>query len=185
MHLELTTIGITDYARNLFRDNAEFVAEKLLMGSRYNANGCLEWIGGTSRGYGAMTLNRHIPVPEIFTSRFQRTHRMAYIFWIGEIPTGLIVMHSCDNRRCILPIHLSVGTCKDNSQDASKKGRMIGPRGEASHTSVLTAEQVIRLRSLYKPKTRGFGSRTLARQFGVSRQSVADVLKGVTWKHLL
>jgi hypothetical protein len=62
-------------------------------------------------------------------------HRAAYIEASGEIPEGLHVMHSCDNRRCINPEHLSVGTRSDNMKDCASKGRIYSPMAK------LTAEQ--------------------------------------------
>ena len=53
----------------------------------------------------------------------------------AEIPEGLHVMHSCDNRRCINPDHLSVGTRSDNMRDCAAKGRVHSPM------RVLTDEQ--------------------------------------------
>lgn len=54
-------------------------------------------------------------------------HRAAYIQAHGAIPEGMHVMHSCDNRRCINPEHLSVGTRSDNMQDCANKGRVVSP----------------------------------------------------------
>lgn len=50
-------------------------------------------------------------------------HRAAYIESNGEIPEGCVVMHSCDNRRCVNPEHLSVGSQSDNLRDMVDKGR--------------------------------------------------------------
>lgn len=52
-------------------------------------------------------------------------HRFVYSYYKGPIPEGLIVMHSCDNKRCIEEGHLIAGTHKQNSKDMSKKGRWV------------------------------------------------------------
>ena len=52
-------------------------------------------------------------------------HRASYeLFYGKKIPEGMIVMHECDNRQCIRPDHLSLGTLSDNSKDAARKGRL-------------------------------------------------------------
>lgn len=76
---------------------------------------CWVWTASVNKKYGY----GNFCGPEV------RAHRMAYVLSKGEIPEGLIVMHSCDNRRCCNPSHLSVGTPKDNTQDMVRKGRHI------------------------------------------------------------
>ncbi len=51
-----------------------------------------------------------------------RAHIAAYQIWNGGVPKGLMVCHSCDNKRCVNPEHLWLGTNRDNQLDASRKG---------------------------------------------------------------
>lgn len=75
---------------------------------------CWEWIAGRNNtGYGSFTLNR--------TST--SSHRVAWLLTQTEIPEGMVVMHSCDNRLCCNPAHLSLGTQKQNMHDKLAKGR--------------------------------------------------------------
>ena len=89
-----------------------------------NINGCMEWQGALRRGYGAFHFqikgkNKIIPA-----------HRFSYKLFIGNIPNNKIICHKCDNRRCVSPEHLFLGTHKKNSQDMVNKGRNFDQRGE-------------------------------------------------------
>jgi len=73
---------------------------------------CWEWTGKLlSNGYGYFAKGL--------------AHRYAWSLINGEIPKGMYVMHSCDNRKCINPEHLSIGTPKENTQDMVRKKRYV------------------------------------------------------------
>lgn len=92
----------------------------------------------------------------------------------------LVAMHSCDNRACCNPAHISAGTQRDNILDAGVKGRAvhIGPRGELSRTAILTAEDVLEIRGSPEPNS------TLARRFGVKSCTIWQVRSRKSWKHI-
>lgn len=124
-------------------------------------------------------------------------HRYIYAKYVGRIPKGYCVMHTCDNRQCINPEHLQVGTIADNNYDMWQKGRGVSPpkgkypesfkgreqirHGEDNNMSILTAAQVMWIRA--QPHERTHTS--IAKELGVDRTTIALIRKGKTWKHLL
>lgn len=84
--------------------------------ARKGADDCWEWKGPkNSGGYGiAYCQGIHLAA-----------HRVAYMLAKGDIPEGLIILHSCDNPPCCNPAHLRLGTFLDNSEDAINKGRWL------------------------------------------------------------
>ena len=77
---------------------------------------CWLWKAGLrgKTGYGAFKLN----------GKVVDAHRVSYQINIGEIPDGMYVCHSCDNRLCVNPNHLFLGSAKANWKDGFDKGRI-------------------------------------------------------------
>lgn len=126
-------------------------------------SGCWEFKGNLDPdGYG-VAYAEHSP---------QRAHRLAYEEWVGPIPRGHLVRHTCDNRPCINPDHLLTGLPKDNSQDAVDRKRMANGERHAMHK--LTDTQVSAIRSDYA--TGSITQRALARKYGCSQAQVSNIL---------
>lgn len=82
---------------------------------------CVEWTGAKQRnGYGVRNVARD------GRRRVLRAHRLAWEEAYGPIPTGMCVLHRCDNRACVRPSHLFIGDYKSNHDDMVSKGRDRG-----------------------------------------------------------
>ncbi len=133
--------------------------------------GCWEWTAALDeRGYGQM----HMPAP----NRMVRAHRIAWLVHRGEIPAGLHVLHRCDNRRCINPEHLYLGTHQQNMRDRQERGRTDRHIGSANGRARLTEEQVARI------KRDDRWPRFIAKDYGVTVHSIKNIKYGVTWRHV-
>lgn len=114
--------------------------------------------------------------------RTLKAHRVAYEIQHGPIPRGLFVCHRCNNPICCNPHHLYAGTPAENAADTIAAGRVyhIPPlRGEASPHAKLTAAEVLEILASTD------GHQRLARIYGVSRQAIFRIRKGLTWKNAL
>ena len=141
-------------------------------------DGCWIWKGTkTRRGYGMVH----------FEGYQQYTHRVAYQLTYGEIPIGMDICHRCDVPSCINPKHLFCGTRSANMRDAFRKGRTAGlltsesTSGEHNPKAKLSAADVLAIRS--KRRT-GVTNVSLARSYGVTKETISMIVRGVTWKHL-
>lgn len=131
---------------------------------------CWEWQAATAKGYGAIRID----------GRLRGAHQVSWELHNHQtVPDGMFVLHECDNRSCVNPHHLFLGTHQDNMDDMYAKGRRIAASGESSGSSKLTHSQVEQIRRLSPKHSR----RELAHMFGVkAHATINKILSGKTWR---
>lgn len=149
-------------AKDVQRFHAGYVVNEL--------TGCWEWQRNIqANGYGHM---KH-------SGKARGVHRVSYEMHKGEIPLGAYVLHRCDIRCCVNPLHLFVGTALDNRIDMQSKMRHA--HGERINTAKLTELQVI---EIYALSDSGMGSPTIAKKYGISTTMAWNIKTGKSWTHL-
>lgn len=98
------------------------------------------------------------------------------------VPVGTLIMHSCDNRKCVNPEHLSCGTSSQNMIDCRDKNRLQSICGEDVYNAVLTDEIVVMIRRDYVPYKNSFYK--IAEKLGVSETTVRLAYHGKRWRHV-
>ncbi|MCZ2077881.1 MAG: HNH endonuclease [Bryobacterales bacterium] len=137
-----------------------------------NPDECWEFQSKLYRnGYGNFRMNRFGVL----------AHRLSYFLMHGAFPEGLSVCHHCDNRKCVNPHHLFLGTAKDNMQDMVRKGRNNPPRGEKCGMSKLTNEDISEIRRLYG---KGMMLKDIAQKYPVDAVQISRIVSGKRWAHV-
>lgn len=130
------------------------------------AGGCAEWQHACyPDGYGVFH----------WAGENHGAHRISWQMAYGAIPDGVYVLHRCDNRRCVEPGHLFLGTHVDNMADMDAKGRRAAQDGASNGNARLTPEEVGAIRA------DGRGSRVIGREYGVSKTTVNRIRSGELW----
>lgn len=146
--------------------------KKKIIEWRTNKNGCMECTSHYIEKNGYVMYRDG--------DKKKRMHRFIYEECFGEIPEGMVVRHKCDNRKCINPEHLELGTHQDNSDDARKRGRI--KRGEKAGRNKLKEKEVLEIREKYAKG--GYSMRKLASEYNISYVQVQRIIHKTTWNWL-
>lgn len=133
---------------------------------------CWPWRGTTRNGYGYVTDHGNGRCVHVYA------HRRVYETATGTtLPKGAVVRHTCDNRLCCNPAHLVPGSPYDNVRDCVARGR--NARGERSPQARLREADV---RAILQAYREGVRIVDLAREHGVHKTTISDVVHGRTWR---
>lgn len=132
--------------------------------NNFQHDSCWLWKGASKgNGYGHVKYkSRNIPA-----------HRMAYQLFIGEVPESMDVCHVCDNRQCVNPDHLFLGSRSENMQDAKQKGRTSG--GHRKHLKEHVVQEIKQRLSA------GISVKKLSRVYGLSEHRINAIKSGRTY----
>lgn len=149
--------------------------------------GCRIWLGSVDKdGYGK----------SCFNSKTIPTHRLIWMIEHGSIQTGMVVMHKCDTPSCVNINHLVIGTTQQNTADKIEKGRSkvsfgedhyykrnpsLIRKGSSIPQAKLTDLQVLEIMKRIK---NGEMQKTIAPDYGISRQAICAIANGRNWSHL-
>ena len=162
-------------------------ATRLALKTRISPTGCLEYTGSVSKrdGYGWF-----------MGAGERKAHRAAYAIHRGPIPEGAWVLHTCDNRICVLPAHLYLGDHAANIRDMVERGRSRGAHGDRNGMRThpektrhgtknpharLTDALVLEMR---EARSQGSTLQELEDRFGVTKATAGRVVTWKIWKHV-
>ena len=110
--------------------------------------------------------------------KLRQAHRFAYMLAKGEIPEGMVIMHSCDTPGCCNPAHLSTGTWADNAHDRDRKGRQVPMKGSKHGRAKLTEADIRAIRADNRIQ------REIAADYGIDRANVSEIKSFKIWRHV-
>lgn len=140
-------------------DQLERFLDKVLIPASV-ITGCWIWTGyKTLDGYGRQKIN----------GKMTLMHRLSFEHFVGHISKGMFVCHRCDNRKCVNPNHLFLGTNQDNIDDKVIKGRTFKKLTETQVLEIFNASA---------------SQREVAKNYGISQRQVSNIKNKKTWSHL-
>lgn len=135
---------------------------------------CWLWQGAkNSRGYGQLKLSDN-------PARYGLAHRLSYEIRNGPITSKDVIRHHCDVPLCVNPNHLAKGTQADNIADKMARGRYRSGCHQGTHNgrAVMTPDDV------HKIRQSGESYAKLAKEFGVSKGTIAAIVTRRNWSHV-
>ena len=156
---------ITEYEKSRFHKKAKIGG----------IESCWEWIGAKNgSGYGNF----------FFKGKTDKAHRVSWMIdKLKAIPRDMCICHKCDNRGCVNPSHLFIGTQQENMDDMVKKGRQgsYDHSGEKHPRTHLTDRCVRNIRSLI---VMGASGKNIARIYKIDSRAISSIKVGKNWANV-
>ena len=137
-------------------------------------SGCWLWEGTLRNGYGTIRSN----------GRQMYAHRLSWAIHRGPVDGESEVCHHCDNKCCVNPAHLFLGSHQDNMLDAWNKSIVKQPpiqMGESHHASRVTASDV---RTIRNRRANGEKLKSIAADYGMTAENISSIVHRKTWKEV-
>lgn len=134
-------------------------------------SGCVEWSGSSdNKGYGQLRIG----------GKLIKAHRYAWARSNGPIPEGMVILHKCDNPRCVNIDHLSAGTQLENVKDMDAKGRRINnqAKGNDCHAAKVNPDIVRLIRADTRRQI------DIAAEYGITQTVVSKIKLKQAWNHV-
>lgn len=118
-----------------------------------------------------------------YNGKLWLTHRLVYITYVfSQLSDSDVVMHKCDNGKCINPQHLTHGSQTENIQDMDNKGRRVPAIGVRNTNAKLSEDDISKIREWYRI---GFKNQyELANIFRVKQNTIFYIVSNRTWTHV-
>lgn len=140
--------------------------------SRVNqTKNCWNWNGFAPHGYGRFRVG----------SKIYETHRLSFLLTVGKIPEDMCVLHKCDNRSCVRPSHLFLGTIADNNKDRDLKLRHRPLCGSKNGFAKLTEKNVHEIRRAY---VNGKTQIWIGQKYKISQGHITRIVNRKAWRHI-
>ncbi len=134
---------------------------------------CWLWKGSINhKGYGLVGFSR----------KNISAHRASWIIHNGQIPAEKWILHHCDVRNCVNPLHLFIGDLRANIDDMMKKGRQNSAKGEAQPNAKFKNNDIIEIREMFKIN---IPISEIANKFNVAKSTIKNIKSNKAWRHVL
>lgn len=124
---------------------------------------CWNWLESVDKdGYGRFS----------YYDRNLHSSKVSLIIHNGKIPKGIYALHKCDNRKCVNPKHLWLGSQQENLEDRDNKGR-----GNISNFKI-NVDIATKIREDF---LNGLNKRQLFKKYKISSRIIYSVVSNRTW----